>query len=39
MVNYVEGNEAVYREALHVYATAGGTGARVGATVPTVDPE
>jgi hypothetical protein len=29
----------VYREALHVYATAGGTAARVGATVPTVDPE
>jgi hypothetical protein len=28
----------VNREALHVYATAGGTAARVRATVPTVDP-
>jgi hypothetical protein len=38
-VALVKGNEVVYREALHVCATAGGTGARVGATVPTVDPE
>jgi hypothetical protein len=41
-VALVQGNEVatmVYREALHVYATAGGTVARVGATVPTVDPE
>jgi hypothetical protein len=38
-VALVKGNEVVYREALHVYATAGGTAARVGATVPTVDPE
>jgi hypothetical protein len=37
-VALVSGNDVVYREALHVYATAGGT-ARVGATVPTVDPE
>jgi hypothetical protein len=29
----------IIREALHVYATAGGTASRVGATVPTVDPE
>jgi hypothetical protein len=35
----VKGNEVVYREALHVYATAGGTEARARATVPTVDPE
>jgi hypothetical protein len=35
----VKGNAVVYREALHVYATAGGTEARTGATVPTVDPE
>jgi hypothetical protein len=35
----VIGNEVVYREALHVYATAGDTTARVDATVPTVDPE
>jgi hypothetical protein len=32
-------NEVLCREALHVYATAGDTAARVGATVPTVDPE
>jgi hypothetical protein len=38
-VALVKGNEVVYREALHVYATAGSTAARVGATVPTVDPE
>jgi hypothetical protein len=38
-VAWVKGNELVYREALHVYATAGGTAARAGATVPTVDPE
>jgi hypothetical protein len=38
-VALAKGNEVVYREALHVYATAGGTAARVGATVPTVDPE
>jgi hypothetical protein len=38
-VALVKGGEVVYREALHVYATAGGTAARVGATVPTVDPE
>jgi hypothetical protein len=38
-VALVKGTEVVYREALHVYATAGGTAARVGATVPTVDPE
>jgi hypothetical protein len=38
-VALVKGNEVVYREALHVYATAGGTAARVGVTVPTVDPE
>jgi hypothetical protein len=38
-VALVKGNEVVYREAVHVYATAGGTGARVGDTVPTVDPE
>jgi hypothetical protein len=38
-VALVKGNEVVYREALHVYATAGGTAARVGATVPTGDPE
>jgi hypothetical protein len=36
-VALVNGNEVVYREALHVYATAGGTAA--GAMVPTVDPE
>jgi hypothetical protein len=35
----VKGNEVVYREALHVYAIAGSTTARVGATVPTVHPE
>jgi hypothetical protein len=35
----VKGNDVEYKEALHVYATAGGTAARVGATVPTVDPE
>jgi hypothetical protein len=35
----VKGNEVVYREALHVYATASGTAACAGATVPTVDPE
>jgi hypothetical protein len=35
----VKGNEEVYREALHVYATAGGTAAHTGATVPAVDPE
>jgi hypothetical protein len=34
-VALVKGNEVVCREALH----AGGTAARVGATVPTVDPE
>jgi predicted acyltransferase (DUF342 family) len=38
-VALVKGNEVVYREALHVYATVGGTAARVGATVATVDPE
>jgi hypothetical protein len=38
-VALVQGNEVVYREALHVYATAGGTVACVGAMVPTVDPE
>jgi hypothetical protein len=38
-VALVKGNEVVYREALHVYATAGGTAAHVGATVPTVVPE
>jgi hypothetical protein len=38
-VALVKGNDVVYREALHVYATAGGTAARVGTTVPTVDPE
>jgi delta-aminolevulinic acid dehydratase/porphobilinogen synthase len=32
----VKGNEAMYREALHVFATAGSTPV---ATVPTVDPE
>jgi hypothetical protein len=31
--------EVAYGEALHVYATAGGTAACVGATVPTVHPE
>jgi hypothetical protein len=35
----VKGNEIVYPEALHVYANAGGTAARAGATVRTVDPE
>jgi hypothetical protein len=35
----VSGNEVVYREASHVYATTGGTAARAGAMVPTVDPE
>jgi hypothetical protein len=38
-VALVKGNEEVHREALHVYATAGGTAAHVGATVLTVDPE
>jgi hypothetical protein len=38
-VALVKRNEVVYREALHVYAIAGGTAARAGATVPTVDPE
>jgi hypothetical protein len=38
-VALVNGNDVVYREASHVYATAGSTEARVGATVPTVDPE
>jgi hypothetical protein len=38
-VALVKRNEVVYREALHVYATAGRTAACVGATVPTVDPE
>jgi hypothetical protein len=38
-VALVKGNDVVYRVALRVYATAGGTAARVGATVPTVDPE
>jgi hypothetical protein len=38
-VALVKGNEVVYREALHVYATTGGTVARAGAMVPTVDPE
>jgi hypothetical protein len=38
-VALVKLNDVVYREALHVYATAGGTAARAGATVPTVDPE
>jgi hypothetical protein len=38
-VALVKGNEIMYREALHVYATAGGTVARAGAPVPTVDPE
>jgi hypothetical protein len=38
-VALVKGNKVVYREALHVYATAGGTVARAGAMVPTVDPE
>jgi hypothetical protein len=36
-VALVKGNEVVYREALHVYATAGGTVASAGAMVPTVD--
>jgi hypothetical protein len=31
--------KVVYREDLHVSATAGGTAAHKGATVPTVDPE
>lgn len=35
----VEENTEAYRKALHVYATACGTAARAGATVPTVDPE
>jgi hypothetical protein len=35
----VKGNDVVYREALHVYATAGGTAARAGALVPMADPE
>jgi hypothetical protein len=39
LVSIVYFDEVVYREALHVYATAGGTAACVGATVPTVDPE
>jgi hypothetical protein len=38
-VALVKGNEVLYREALHVYATAGGAAAQAGATVPTVDPE
>jgi hypothetical protein len=38
-VALVKGDEVVSREALHVYAAAGGTAARVGAMVPTVDPE
>jgi hypothetical protein len=38
-VAWVKGNEVVYREALHVYATTGDTKARAGAIVPTVDPE
>jgi hypothetical protein len=32
-------NMVAYREALHVYATAGGIAARAGATVHTVNPE
>jgi hypothetical protein len=39
IVALVKENEVVYREALHVYATAGGAAARACATVPTVDPE
>jgi hypothetical protein len=39
IVALVKGNEVVYGEALHVYATAGGAAARACATVPTVDPE
>jgi hypothetical protein len=31
------GNELVYREAMHVYAAAGGTRARMGLHVPTAD--
>jgi hypothetical protein len=38
-VALVKGNRLVYREALHVYATAGGTAARAAAWVPTVDPQ
>jgi hypothetical protein len=38
-VALVKGTEAVYREAFHVYASAGGTAANTGAIVPTVDPE
>jgi hypothetical protein len=30
-VAWIKGNEVVYREALHVYATTGGTAARAGA--------
>jgi hypothetical protein len=33
----VEWNDVVYHNDLHVYATAGGTAARSGATVPTLD--
>jgi hypothetical protein len=32
-VALVKGNEVMYREALHVFATAGGTAARAGATL------
>jgi hypothetical protein len=38
-VALVKGDEVVSREDLHVYATAGGSAARVGAMVPIVDPE
>jgi hypothetical protein len=38
-VTLVKRNEVVHREALYVYATTGGTAARTGATVPSVDPE
>jgi hypothetical protein len=38
-VALVKGNEVEYREAWHVFATAAGTAARAGATVPTVDSE
>jgi hypothetical protein len=31
------GNELVYRKAMHVYAAAGGTRARMGLHVPTDD--
>jgi hypothetical protein len=35
----VRRNEVVYQEATSAYATAGGTAARPGAVVPTVDAE